>query len=60
MTPFLQNALLLAFTHLNYPGTYQSQDFHNCGLETNNIIVNFNSTQEVQTCELEGLAECVN
>lgn len=49
-----------AFTQFNYPGTYESQDFHYCGLEPNNIIVNYDNALEVQTCELDGLAEYVN
>ncbi|KAF8315449.1 alpha-amylase-domain-containing protein [Clavulina sp. PMI_390] len=46
-----------SFTQFNYPGTYQSQDFHYCGLEPNNVIVNYDNRQEVQTCELDGLAD---
>ena len=48
-----------SFTHYNYPGTYSSSDFHYCGLEPNNAIVNYNNRAEVQTCELVGLAESV-
>lgn len=35
------------------------QDFHYCGLEPNNVIVNYDNRLEVQTCELDGLAEYV-
>ncbi|KAG8736991.1 hypothetical protein FRC12_017338 [Ceratobasidium sp. 428] len=37
----------------NYPGTYQTQDFHHCG---HNISNYFNRT-EVQNCELDDLAD---
>ena len=47
------------FTHYDYPGTYQTQDFHHCGLEPNDLLVDFFSAAEVQTCELVGLAEYV-
>ncbi|QRW17454.1 alpha-amylase [Rhizoctonia solani] len=40
------------FTHYNYPGIYQNQDFHHCGLEPGDDIVNYNSRIEVQTCEV--------
>ncbi|KAG9093717.1 hypothetical protein FRC07_011423, partial [Ceratobasidium sp. 392] len=45
------------FTHYNYPGIYQTQDFHHCGLEPGDGIVNFANRQEVQTCQLVGLAD---
>ncbi|KAG8714253.1 hypothetical protein FRC09_017824 [Ceratobasidium sp. 395] len=45
------------FTHYNYPGIYQTQDFHHCGLESGDDIVNYNSRAEVQTCELVNLAD---
>jgi hypothetical protein len=63
-----------SYTKYNYPGTYQSQvshlpralnranivqDFHYCGLEPNNQIVNYDNAKEVWTCELDSLAECV-
>lgn len=35
------------------------QDFHHCGLEPNDNIVNYGNRLEVQTCQLVGLAECV-
>ncbi|KAI0031022.1 glycoside hydrolase family 13 protein [Vararia minispora EC-137] len=46
-----------SFTHYVYPGTYQYQDFHHCGLEPNDAIVNWNSQQEIWTCQLENLAD---
>ncbi|KAI0330674.1 glycoside hydrolase [Cubamyces sp. BRFM 1775] len=46
-----------SFTHYNYPGIYQYQDFHHCGLEPDDNIVNYDNAVEVQTCQLEGLAD---
>ncbi|KAF5329512.1 hypothetical protein D9619_009322 [Psilocybe cf. subviscida] len=46
-----------SFTHYNYPGIYQNQDFHHCGLEPGDDIVNYTNRLEVQTCELENLAD---
>ncbi|KAF8194755.1 glycoside hydrolase superfamily [Mycena galopus ATCC 62051] len=46
-----------AYTNFNYPGIYESTDFHYCGLEANNIIVNYDNRLEVQTCELDALAD---
>lgn len=49
-----------SFTHYNYPGIYQTQDFHHCGLESGDDIVNYQNRLEVQTCELVNLAEWVS
>lgn len=62
-----------SFTHYVYPGIYESQvrisilslsvpklswqDFHYCGLEPGNNIVNYDNRLEVQTCQLDNLAE---
>ncbi|KAH7107914.1 glycoside hydrolase [Auriculariales sp. MPI-PUGE-AT-0066] len=46
-----------SFTHYNYPGIYQTQDFHHCGLESGDEIINYNNRVEVQTCELVNLAD---
>ncbi|KAI0295076.1 glycoside hydrolase [Multifurca ochricompacta] len=46
-----------SFTHYNYPGIYQTQNFHHCGLEPGDAIVNYKSTKEVWTCQLVGLAD---
>ncbi|ESK93505.1 alpha-amylase [Moniliophthora roreri MCA 2997] len=46
-----------SFTHYNYPGIYQNQDFHHCGLESGDEIVNYGNRVEVQTCELVNLAD---
>lgn len=45
------------FTEFNYPGTYQAQDFHYCGLEPDNNIVNYDNAVEVHTCQLLGLLD---
>jgi len=45
------------FTHYNYPGIYENQDFHHCGLEPGDDIVNYMNRVEVQTCELDNLAD---
>ncbi|KIM89391.1 carbohydrate-binding module family 20 protein [Piloderma croceum F 1598] len=45
------------YTHYVYPGTYEAQDFHYCGLEPNNDIVDYENRLEVQTCQLVGLAD---
>ncbi|KAH8822957.1 glycoside hydrolase superfamily [Flagelloscypha sp. PMI_526] len=46
-----------SFTHFDYPGIYQDGDFHHCGLQPNDDIVDFSNTLEVQTCELVNLAD---
>lgn len=48
-----------SFTHYVYPGIYEYQDFHHCGLEPGDDIVNYDNRLEVQTCELVNLAEFV-
>ncbi|KAJ7108322.1 glycoside hydrolase [Mycena epipterygia] len=45
------------FTHYVYPGIYEDQDFHHCGLEPNDEIVNYDNRLEVQTCQLDNLAD---
>ncbi|KJA26527.1 carbohydrate-binding module family 20 protein [Hypholoma sublateritium FD-334 SS-4] len=45
------------FTHYVYPGIYQNQDFHHCGLEPNDDIVNYDNAVEVFTCQLDNLAD---
>ncbi|KDR78015.1 hypothetical protein GALMADRAFT_244986 [Galerina marginata CBS 339.88] len=46
-----------SFTHYVYPGIYQFTDFHHCGLEPDDDIVNYDNRLEVQTCELDNLAD---
>ncbi|KAF8528372.1 glycoside hydrolase [Hysterangium stoloniferum] len=45
------------YTHYAYPGIYQVQDFHHCGLEPGDEIINYNNRLEVQTCEIVNLAD---
>jgi alpha-amylase len=45
------------WSHYDYPGTYQVQDFHHCGHNGNDDIVNYNDRYEVQNCELVNLAD---
>jgi len=46
-----------SYEHYVYQGIYQAQDFHYCGLETGNQIVNYTNRLEVQTCQLDNLAD---
>ncbi|KAF6744596.1 glycoside hydrolase superfamily [Ephemerocybe angulata] len=46
-----------SFTHYVYPGTYQYQDFHHCGLTSNDDISDYSNRAQVQTCELVNLAD---
>ncbi|KAG8789488.1 hypothetical protein FRC20_003833 [Serendipita sp. 405] len=46
-----------SFTHYNYPGIYSTQDFHHCGLTSNDDISSYASREQVQTCELSNLAD---
>ncbi|KAF7318438.1 Alpha-amylase [Mycena chlorophos] len=46
-----------SFTHYNYPGIYNTTNFHHCGLEPGDDIANYNNRLEVQTCELVNLAD---
>lgn len=45
-----------SFTHYNYPGIYQIQDFHMCGSPGNDID-DFNNEEQVWDCELVNLAD---
>lgn len=45
------------YSHYDYPGTYQNQDFHHCGRNGNDDIVNYGDRYEVQNCELVDLAD---
>ncbi|CAE6399533.1 unnamed protein product, partial [Rhizoctonia solani] len=47
----------LAAAQYNYPGIYQTQDFHHCGLQSGDDIANYSNRIEVQTCELVNLAD---
>ena len=45
------------FTHFDYPGLYDHDDFHHCGLTPSDDIVNYNDPEQVRTCELLNLAD---
>ena len=55
--PFSRSIILTGFTHNDYPGIYQSQDFHYCSFHTDHNIVDYGNAMEVWTCQLSGLAE---
>ena len=46
-----------AWTHYDYPGIYQTQDFHHCGIAANDDISDYQNRAQVQTCELVNLAD---
>jgi len=46
-----------SFTYYNYPGIYNNSNFHHCGLEPGDNIVNYDNEVEVWTCQLGGLAD---
>lgn len=45
------------YAHYEYPGIYGDDDFHHCGLTTFDDIEDYRSREQVQTCELVGLAD---
>lgn len=45
------------YTDYNYPGIYSNWDFHHCGRNGNDDIVNYGDRWEVQNCELVNLAD---
>lgn len=45
------------WTHYGYPGLYQSQDFHHCGLTEGDDVRDYQSREQVQRCELVNLAD---
>jgi alpha-amylase len=45
------------YEHYAYPGLYASGDFHHCGLTTDDDILDYDSREQVQTCELVNLAD---
>lgn len=47
------------FSHYNYPGIYQPQDFHHCGTSGDDIQ-QWDDRNQVQNCELANLAECAS
>jgi alpha-amylase len=46
-----------SFTHYEYPGLYSYADFHHCGRNGNDNILNFSDRYELQNCELVDLAD---
>lgn len=44
------------FTHQDYPGLYDAADFHTCATASGNIE-NYRDRQQVQECQLSGLAD---
>jgi len=45
------------YEHYEYPGLYAAEDFHRCGLTANDDIQDYDSREQVQTCELVNLAD---
>ncbi|HET6302186.1 alpha-amylase family protein [Microbacterium sp.] len=45
------------YEHYEYPGLYTAEDFHRCGLTANDDIQDYDSREQVQTCELVNLAD---
>ncbi|MEU7617320.1 alpha-amylase family glycosyl hydrolase [Micromonospora rifamycinica] len=46
-----------SYGHYDYPGIYQTQDFHHCGRNGGDDIANYQDRYEVQNCELVNLAD---
>ncbi|MFL6144079.1 MAG: carbohydrate-binding module family 20 domain-containing protein [Labedaea sp.] len=46
-----------SYSHYDYPGIYQTQDFHHCGRNGNDDIANWTDRFEVQNCELVDLSD---
>ncbi|MET0714277.1 MAG: alpha-amylase family glycosyl hydrolase, partial [Mycetocola sp.] len=45
------------YEHYEYPGLYGVDDFHHCGLTGDDDIEDYDSREQVQTCELVNLAD---
>ncbi|KAH7338306.1 glycoside hydrolase superfamily [Rhizoctonia solani] len=45
------------FSHYNYPGLYDWNDFHHCGKTNNDDIQNWNDRDQLWNCELVNLAD---
>ncbi|KIY45802.1 glycoside hydrolase [Fistulina hepatica ATCC 64428] len=45
-----------SYTHYDYPGIYSGFDFHYCGTE-GDAIVDWSNATQVQTCQLDNLAD---
>ncbi|MBT0994771.1 alpha-amylase family protein [Cellulomonas sp. DKR-3] len=46
-----------SYEHYRYPGTWEEDDFHHCGLTPADDIVLYGDREQVQTCELVNLAD---
>lgn len=46
-----------SYEHYEYPGLYGYDDFHHCGLTADDDIRDYDSREQVQTCELVNLAD---
>ncbi|GAA1853905.1 alpha-amylase family protein [Microbacterium koreense] len=46
-----------SYEHYSYPGSFEFDDFHHCGLTPYDDIVDYGSREQVQTCELVNLAD---
>ncbi|GGM57543.1 alpha-amylase [Longimycelium tulufanense] len=46
-----------SYSHYEYPGLYGYEDFHHCGRNGDDNIVDFRDRYEVQNCELVNLAD---
>ncbi|KAG8970027.1 hypothetical protein FRC03_011826 [Tulasnella sp. 419] len=46
-----------SFSHYNYPGIYQTQDFHHSCGAANDDIADYTNRYQVQNCELVNLAD---
>ena len=45
------------YGHYDYPGLYDQDDFHHCGLSESDDITDYSSAGNVQNCELVNLAD---
>jgi alpha-amylase len=45
------------YEHYRYPGTWEEDDFHHCGLTPSDDIALYGDRAQVQTCELLNLAD---
>lgn len=45
------------YEHYGYPGLYGADDFHHCGMTSDDDIDDYDSREQVQTCELVNLAD---
>jgi len=48
-----------SYTHYSYPGIWDRDDFHHCGLTPDDDIANYSDVNQVRDCELVNLADLV-